>query len=161
MLSHNRPQWRWILGDAVKTMSHDEGGEAEGTGQRRLLRCVNICVGASGCMHCHHLNGTHFSHFSPQRSKTAPLFVSCMSWNHWTDATERSTLEIWRDRRGAEGSAGARMEVRKDGRREGGREQRPKREIVTTELVAGADFFHHLPCAARKTTIDGLRESQS
>ena len=33
---------------------------------------------------------------------------------------------------------------------EGGRwrEGRPKREIVTTELVAGADFFHHLPCAA-------------
>lgn len=30
---------------------------------------------------------------------------------------------------------------------DGGREERPKREIVTTELVAGADFFHHLPCA--------------
>lgn len=29
---------------------------------------------------------------------------------------------------------------------EGGRKE--KREIVTTELVAGADFFHHLPCAA-------------
>lgn len=37
-----------------------------------------------------------------------------------------------------------------------GKEERPKREIVTTELVAGADFFHHLPCAAQKTTIGEL-----
>lgn len=48
-----------------------------------------------------------------------------------------------------------------NGRQGGWREERPKREIVTTELVAGADFFHHLPCAGRKTTIGGLGESQS
>lgn len=35
---------------------------------------------------------------------------------------------------------------------EGGREERAKREIVTTELVAGADFFHHLPCVAPEDT---------
>lgn len=40
-----------------------------------------------------------------------------------------------------------------DGRREGWREERPKREIVTTELVAGADFFHHLPCAAGRQRL--------
>lgn len=42
------------------------------------------------------------------------------------------------------GRASARME----GGGDGWREERPKREIVTTELVAGADFFHHLPCVA-------------
>lgn len=42
-----------------------------------------------------------------------------------------------------------------------GGEERPKRVIVTTELVAGADFFHHLPCEARKTTIGRIgRESE-
>lgn len=34
------------------------------------------------------------------------------------------------------------------------REGRPKREIVTTKLVAGADFFHHLPCAARRQRVE-------
>lgn len=33
------------------------------------------------------------------------------------------------------------------------REERPKREIVTTELVAGAHFFHHLPCAAGRRRL--------
>lgn len=37
---------------------------------------------------------------------------------------------------------------------DGGREERPKREIVTTELVAGADFFHHLPCAAGRQRLE-------
>lgn len=32
-----------------------------------------------------------------------------------------------------------------------------KREIITTELVAGADFFHHLPWSMERTM--GLRES--
>lgn len=32
-----------------------------------------------------------------------------------------------------------------------------KREIVTTELVAGADFFHHLPCDARRQSEDWER----
>lgn len=45
---------------------------------------------------------------------------------------------------------------------DGWREERPKREIFTTELVAGADFFHHLPCrGGRKTTSGGLGERQS
>lgn len=44
---------------------------------------------------------------------------------------------------------------------DGGREERPKREIVTTELVAGADFFHHLPCAAGRQQLEGSGESQS
>lgn len=34
------------------------------------------------------------------------------------------------------------------------REERPKRKIVTTELVAGADFFHHLPCAAGRQRLE-------
>lgn len=37
------------------------------------------------------------------------------------------------------------------------REERPKREIVTTKLVAGADFFHHLPCVAGRRLEDWER----
>lgn len=33
-------------------------------------------------------------------------------------------------------------------------EERSKREIVTTELVAGADFFHHLPCGAGRRRLE-------
>lgn len=39
---------------------------------------------------------------------------------------------------------------------DGWREERPKREIVTTELVAGADFFHHLPCVAGRQQLEDL-----
>lgn len=45
---------------------------------------------------------------------------------------------------------------------DGGKEERTKREIVTTELVAGADFFHHLPCEAPEDKqVGGSGESES
>lgn len=43
---------------------------------------------------------------------------------------------------------------------EGEREEGPKRAIITTELVAGADFFHHLPCAAGRQRLEDWRESE-
>lgn len=50
----------------------------------------------------------------------------------------------------------------REGWSEEGREERAKREIVTTELVAGADFFHHLPCAAPEDKrVGGSGESES
>lgn len=54
-------------------------------------------------------------------------------------------------------SEGGRKRQRASARMEEGnewREERPKREIVTTELVAGADFFHHLPCAAGRQRLE-------
>lgn len=42
----------------------------------------------------------------------------------------------------------------KGGRGHRWREERPKREIITTELVAGADFFHHLPCEAGRQRLE-------
>lgn len=52
--------------------------------------------------------------------------------------------------------------VRWGWRSRGRREERAKREIVTTELVAGADFFHHLPCEAPgDKPVGGLGESES
>lgn len=35
---------------------------------------------------------------------------------------------------------------------EGGRKD--QKEIITTKLVAGADFFHHLPCAAGRQRLE-------
>ena len=45
------------------------------------------------------------------------------------------------------------MEKQAKGEMDGGRKDQ-KRAIVTTELVAGADFFHHLPCVAGRQRLE-------
>lgn len=78
-------------------------------------------------------------------------------WGTWGETTEvnwPSNLSEFKSKRTFESKRKAWESKCGDGGGDGWRDGRPKREIVTTELVAGADFFHHLPCAAGRQQLE-------
>lgn len=124
-----------------------------------LLKCALRCMLCQvklilACQFSHFCPKTGFSHSLVRKMQCSCIPWTFSSWNNWIEVIsnlpESQSLNIICIR--GQGEAWERR--RKDGGGDGWREQSRKREIVTTELVAGADFFHHLPCAAGRQRLE-------